>query len=167
MTRSGRTWGEVNAPPIVPASERRGGYTVLSAITPSGELFSRILDTPIDSDHYIEFLRGLLDQYPPLVIVLADHASFHRSHKGPDFVRAHRQRLRLFFFPRHAPHLNPDEPVWNEIKYRQLARQPIVNKQDLLIRLRSSLDTLKDNTARILSFFHLADTRYVLDLNQA
>ncbi len=101
MTRSGRTWGEVNAPPIVPASDRRGGYTVLSAITPEGELFSRILDTPMESDQYIEFLRGLLDQYPNLVIVLADHASFHRSHKVRDFVRAHRQRLRR---SRSSPH---------------------------------------------------------------
>jgi len=167
MTRSGRTWGEVNAPPIVPASDRRGGYNVLSAITPEGELFSRILDTPIESDRYIEFLRALLDQYPNLVIVLADHASFHRSHKVRDFVRAHRQRLRLFFFPRHAPHLNPDEQVWNEIKHRQLGRQPIIDKQDLLIRLRSCLEALKDNTTRILSFFHLADTRYVLDPDQA
>ena len=33
MTRSGRTWGEVNSTPIVQASDRRGGYNVLSAIT--------------------------------------------------------------------------------------------------------------------------------------
>jgi len=166
-TRSGRTWGEVNSPPIVPASDRRGGYPVLSAITPTGELFSRILEQSVDSDQYIDFLRSLLDQQPHPMLVITDHASFHCSKKVRDFVFAHRQRLRVFFLPRHAPHLNPAEQVWNEIKHRHLGREPILNKEDLLARLISNLNKLKNNTARILSFFHLADTQYVLSLNQA
>lgn len=167
MTRSGRTWGEVNSPPTVPASDRRGGYNAFSAITLPGEMYYRLVDKPIDSDRYIEFLQGMLDQHPNLLIVIADHASFHRSQKVRDFVRAHRHQIRLFFLPKHAPHLNPDEQVWNEIKHRQLGREPIINKEDLLARLFSNFNKLKDNAARIISFFHLADTRYILSLNQA
>ncbi len=167
MTRSGRTWGKLNSPPIVPASDQRGGYPVLSGITPQGEMDYRIVEKPIDSDLYIEFLQSLMDQHPPLLIVIVDRASYHRSKKVHDFVRAHRSQIRLYFLPKHAPHLNPDEPVWNEIKHRRLGREPIVDKEDLKVRLISNFKQLKDNVARILSFFHLADTRYVLNLNQA
>ena len=37
MTRSGRTWGEVDDPPVVLVVTQRGGYNVLSIITATGE----------------------------------------------------------------------------------------------------------------------------------
>jgi len=33
----------------------------------------------------------------------------------------------MFFFPPYAPKLNPDEQVWNEIKHRNLEKEPIKN----------------------------------------
>jgi hypothetical protein len=38
--------------------------------------------------------------------------------------------------------LNPDEPVWNEIKNNTLGKQPIKNKRDLKKRLYSALRSL-------------------------
>jgi transposase len=66
----------------------------------------------------------------------------------------------MFFFPTHSPELNPDEPVWNEIKPRRLGKQPIKNKPDLKKRLRSALKSLQRKAERIRSFFQLPDTRY-------
>jgi transposase len=166
MTRSGRTWGAVNSPPTVSASDQRGGYNVLSVIGPAqGELHYKIENGHIASEQYIEFLGKILREHPRPVIIIADHASFHSSKKLRDFVRAHRDQIRVFFLPRHAPHLNPDEQVWNEIKHRQLGRMPIIDKNDLKIRLTKSLEALQRNTMRVLSFFHLKDTRYVLNEN--
>ena len=168
MTRSGRTWGAVNSPPTVSASDQRGGYNVLSVIGPAqGELHYKIEDRHIASEQYIEFLEKILREHPRPIIIIADRASFHSSKKLRDFVRAHRHQIRVFFLPRHAPKLNPDEQVWNEIKHRQLGRMPIIDKDDLLIRLISSLEALRKNTMRVLSFFHLKDTRYVLNENTA
>lgn len=163
MTRSGRTWGEVNSPPVVSATDKRGGYNVLSAITLQGAFHSRIVDRSIDSKTFISFLEKLLCEHPRPIIFLLDHASFHKSKEVRDFVRANRHRIRVFFLPKHAPHLNPDEQVWNEIKHRKLGRQPIANKRDLLHRIFDELDALRRHPERILSFFHLKDTRYVLD----
>jgi len=165
MTRSGRTWGEVNSPPIVPASDKRGGYNALSAITLSDAFYYTIKDQHIGSDQYIGFLKMIIDQHPRPIIIVADHASFHRSKKVRDFVRGHRHKIRTFFLPKHAPALNPDEQVWNEVKHRQLAREPIIDKKDLKTQLSSSFRRLKHNAARIISFFHLKDTRYTLESN--
>ena len=38
LTRSGRTWGEVNSPPTLTVNQQHGGYNVLSAVTAKGEL---------------------------------------------------------------------------------------------------------------------------------
>ncbi len=84
-----------------------------------------------------------------------------------DFVRANRHRIRVFFLPRHAPHLNPDEQVWNEIKHRRLGREPIIDKKDLKSRLILNFEALRRDAVKLLSFFHLKDTKYVLAENTA
>ena len=38
MTRSGRTWGLVGKTPVVRVCTKRGGYNVLSMVTPTGEM---------------------------------------------------------------------------------------------------------------------------------
>lgn len=168
MTRSGRTWGTVNSPPTVVASDQRGGYNVLSAITAQHPtLYSSIISKTVRSEQYIAFLEQIIKAHPRPIIIIADHASFHCSQKIRDFVRAHRDRLRVFFLPKHAPQLNPDEQVWNEIKHRQLGREPVVDKQDLKNRLMFNLLKLKKDTQQLLSFFMLPDTKYVLGQNAA
>lgn len=75
--------------------------------------------------------------------------------------------MRVFFLPRHAPNLNPDEQVWGEIKHRKLGREPVVDKADLKSRLILNLEALRKNTTKILSFFHLKDTKYALESDAA
>jgi transposase len=61
-------------------------------------------------------------------------------------------RLRIFFLPRRAPEMNPDEQVWNEIKNHRIGKQPVENKMDLKRRLYSALRSVQKNTERIPSF---------------
>jgi len=158
--RSGRTWAAVGEPPQVRASDRRGGYNVLSIITAEGELHDSWEEANIDGNRYVAFLRQFLRGRTRPLIVIADQASFHRSVVVREFVRAHRAKIRLFFFPTHAPQLNPHEQVWNEIKHRRIGKQPVKNKIDLKKRIRSALKSLQLKAERIPSFFRLPDTRY-------
>lgn len=160
LTRSGRTWGEVNSPPTVTVNQQRGGYNVLSAILAKGELIFDIEEQTIDGKRYIEFLQKVLRGRVQPLIVIADNASFHRSKEVRDFVRAHRHQIRMFFFPPYSPKLNPDEQVWNEVKHRQLEKQPIKNKPDLNRRIDSALRFLQEKAEKIRSFFKLPDTKY-------
>jgi transposase len=160
MTRAGRTWGAVGHPPVVLATDRRGGYNVLSLVTAEGRLRYSVAEHTIDSDRYIAFLQQVLHGRTRPLILLADNASFHRSAAVRQFVRAHRTQLRMFFFPPHAPELNPDEQVWNEIKHRQVGKQPIKSKPDLKKRLFSALKSLQQKADKIRSFFQLPDTDY-------
>lgn len=160
QTRSGRTWGAVGQPPEVRVSDRRGGYNVLSIVTAQGELQSALEQKNMNGERYVEFLQQILSTRTRPLIILADQASFHTSTVVREFVRAHRTQLRLVFFPTHAPELNPDEQVWNELKHRQLGKQPIKNKTDLKKRIRSILKSLQHKAEKVRSFFQLPDTKY-------
>ena len=140
------------------------GYNVLSAITAQGEMSYSIKDGTINGERYIEFLEELIlnRKFPPILFV--DHATFHHSKQVRDYVRAHRSQLRIFFLPKRAPEFNPDEQVWNDIKNNRIGKQPVKNKLDLKDRLTFALDSLKQNTKRIISFFYLSDTQYVVNV---
>lgn len=159
-TRSGRTWGRRGHTPIVPVSMERGGFNVLSIVTPEGKMQYSVEEGHINGDVFIEFLKHLLrDRQRPLIL-LVDRASFHSSKPVRDFVHAHREKLRIFFLPRRAPEMNPDEQVWHELKTNRIGKQPVKNKNDLMKRLFSSLNSLQENTKKILSFFQLPRTKY-------
>ena len=160
MTRSGRTWGKVGQPPAVAVSDRRGGYNVLSIITATGDLRYSLEVTNINGERYVEVLQQVLRGRTRPLMIIADQASFHKSSAVHKFVRAHRTKIRLFFFPTHSPELNPDEQAWNELKHRQLGKQPIKNKTDLKKRIRSILKSLQLKAEKVRSFFQLPDTKY-------
>lgn len=160
MTRYGRTWGLCGKTPIIGVSMKRGGYNVLSVITAQGEMRFSIKEGTINGDIFVEFLEQLILNRDRPLILLVDHATFHSSKPVRDFVRAHRAQLRIFFLPKRAPELNPDEQVWNEIKNNRIGKQPVKDKDDLKERLLSALASLQKNTKRVMSFFQLPDTRY-------
>jgi len=160
MTRHGRTWGERGVTPVIKASMVRGGYNVLSAVTAQGSMDYSIKDGSINGRKYIEFLNQLIEDRCDPLILLVDHASFHKSKEVRIYVRANREKLRVFFLPKRAPAYNPDEQVWNEIKNNYIGKQPIKTKVDLKNRLTAAMDSLKENTKRVISFFKLPRTKY-------
>jgi transposase len=160
MTRHGRTWGPRGQTPIVKVSMQRGGYNVLSVVTAQGEMGYSIKEGAINGERYIEFLKEIIMNRERPIILLVDHATFHGSKRVRDFVHVHRGQLRIFFLPKRAPEFNPDEQVWNEIKNNRIGKQPVKNKVDLRERLVSALDSLKQNTKRVISFFSMPDTQY-------
>ena len=160
MTRYGKTWGLRGETPVIKVCTKRGGYNVMSVITTEGEMRYSVKESSINGDIFVEFLKHLIQGRDRPLILLVDHATFHHSKVVRNFVHAHRSKLRIFFLPKRAPEMNPDEQVWNEIKTNRIGKQPVKDKMDLKKHLYSALGSLQKNTKRILSFFRLPDTKY-------
>ena len=141
-------------------SDQRGGSNVLSIIPAAGDLQYALAAKNMNGERYVEFLQQLLSRRTRPLIIIADQTSFHNSTVVRECVRAHRTQLRLLFFPSHSPDLNPDEQGWNELKPRQLGKQPIKNKADLQKRIRSILKSLQRPAEKVRSFFQLPATSY-------
>jgi len=159
-THSGRTWGDVGHTPKVLATNKRGGYNVLSTVTAEGVMNYSISDESVDSSRYIKFLKQLIKGREKPLIIIADRASFHKSKEVRSFVRENRKRIRIYFLPKYSPELNPDEHVWRNIKDEKIGKQPIKDKPDLKKRLRSALVSLQRTSDMVISFFHFPETKY-------
>jgi transposase len=158
---NGRTWGEKGETPEVIASQRRGGYNMLSIVTAQGLLQYSIKDGTINEDSFIGFLRKLLKHRTRPLMLLLDRASFHCSKKVRRFVRAHRSQIRIFFLPTYSPKMNPAEQVWNAIKNNGLRRMLITTKSELKRKLKSQLRRLQMCKEKVKSFFKLRETSYI------
>ena len=99
MRRSGRTWGRVGSTPVVQVVMQRGGYNVLSIVTPKGEMNYSVTEESVNSERYIEFLGDLIQGRSCPLILIVDHAPFQGSQKVREWVRTHRSRLRVSFCP--------------------------------------------------------------------
>lgn len=159
---SGRTWGRIGETPKVIASGQRGRYNTLALVTPRGKLEYEVTGERVNSEIYIEFLEQALADCTKPLILLVDRASFHSSKTVRDFVRARRDRIRIYFLPKYAPDYNPTEQVWEEIKENNVRRQPIYSKFDLKKKLMNALKDLQTNTERVKSFFLLDHTKYAM-----
>jgi transposase len=157
---SGKTWGARGIRPEVRVTGKRGRLNILSVVTAQGQLRYHVTEASIRSKNYIQFLKQMIKGRERPLILIVDNASFHHSKLVRTFVCRHRHQIRLHYLPTYSSERNPDEHVWEEIKDKRLGRQPIKNKRDLKKRLRSALQSLQHHTGRVISFFHLPETRY-------
>ena len=157
---SGRTWGARGKTPEVIATAQRGRINILSIVTAEGKMQFSLKGENINSTVYIDFLKRLISGRKRMLILFVDRASFHHSERVKKFVRAHRNKIRIYFLPRYSPERNPTEQLWGEIKNNRIERQSIKNKADLKKQTFSTLRSVQHTISRILSFFQLPDTRY-------
>ena len=70
-----------------------------------------------DRAGFLQTLRHLCQRLRGYTIWLyVDGAGWHKGAAVDDFLRTH-PRLRLDYFPRDQPGLNPQERVWRRIRY--------------------------------------------------
>ncbi len=97
-----------------------------------------------NSDSFINWLNELDKAFPEgSMLVVLDNVGYHKSHKCLDWWQAHQERIRPFFLPAYAPHLNLMERLWRYLKgklscHRWWADQPALKKatEEILSHMR-------------------------------
>ena len=150
----GRSWGIKGERPIIQVTGKRGGVCAMSAVSPSGKLFFSIPRQRVNSDVFIEFLEGLLREYPRRqIVVIADQASAHTSKKTKAFVVS-QKRLALFYLPPYSPDYNPDEHAWDHLKNHALKAHSATTSDELARETRKQLRRMSQKPDLVRSFFH-------------
>lgn len=116
-----RTWAPVGETPILRCKLTHDHYSVISAITPTGELYLDMQTEAYDSAAIITFLEQLLAQIEGKLLIIWDGATIHRSQAVKAFLAAGAtERIWLERLPGYAPDLNPDEGIWHYLKHVEL-----------------------------------------------
>jgi transposase len=149
----GKTWGLVGHTPKQRVTGKRGGVSVLSAITSRGQLIFRLHDKRIASDEVIDFLGQMLRHHPKRhLVVVMDQAPPHTSKKTLAYIEGQR-RLHVFWLPTYSPDWNPDEKVWNHLKHQELKGHQAKTKAELKVLTEEKLTAMSANPHLLQGIF--------------
>ena len=152
-----RTWAPRGKTPIQYSWDRRDRLSVVSAITASPirrhmGLYFKLFDHNITADETEPFVAALLEHFPKGIILVWDRWMVHRS-AARRLAQRFEQRVVIEWLPAYAPELNPDEQVWNRVKYADLANFIPDNVQHLAKAVRNSLRKSRSKQSLLRSFF--------------
>ena len=116
-----RTHAPRGQPPILRVPLSCNHLSVISGITPDGELFLLAQERALTGAAVARCLRHLLEILPEPLPVIWDGGPIHRGQPVKDLLaEVGRGRLRVEPLPAYAPDLNPDEAVWSYLKRVEL-----------------------------------------------
>jgi len=157
---TGTTWAPQGQTPVIAATGRRFSLNMLSAISPRGELRFMLHDGTVTASVFIEFLKRLLVGATGPVFLIVDGHPTHKAKMVKTFVEGTQGKLRLFFLPPYAPHLNPDEVVWAHVK-RQVSSRLVQNKEEMKRLAMAALRRIQKLPELVKSFFQQSDCGYI------
>jgi transposase len=150
------TWAPRGQTPILkyPMWEH---LSVISAITPTGKLYTWIKDHAFKGEDIVCFLKHLLRQIAGKLLIIWDGLPAHRGQTVKQMLSdGAAKRLHLECLPGYAPDLNPDEGVWGYLKTVELANVCCHDLDELRYELRKAIARLRPKSHLIQSFFHQA-----------
>jgi transposase len=152
-----RTWAPKGCTPIQYSWDRRDRLSAISAVTVSPQrrrlgLYFALHEHNIRTAEVETFVAELLKHLPHGIILVMDRWSVHRA-AARRLQRRFPRRLRIEWLPAYAPELNPDEQVWTQTKYRDLANFLPQDVTDLGCAVRHSLEQTKTRQPLLRSFF--------------
>jgi transposase len=143
--------------PVLMETVTHDHLSVISGVTPQGQLFVAMHEGSITGREVVLFLLHLERSLPGPLIVIWDGASIHRGQEVQQFLAAgHARRIHLERVPGYAPELNPDEGVWHTLKDQELANVTCADLPQLRQELRRAIRRLRSRPEVIRGYFREA-----------
>ncbi len=107
----------------------------------------------ITSEEIIHFFKQILKHHKRRhIVVVMDKAPPHTSKKTGSFIKS-KKRLHRFLLPAYSPDWNPDEQVWNHLKYQELKGHQAKTKAEIKLLARKKLIKMSKNSHELRGIF--------------
>ena len=149
-----KTWAPIGKTPVLSHKLSRDHLSVISAISPEGDLYMQVRQTAFDSAGIIDFLDNLQEQIDGKIVVVWDGAPIHGSQKVKKYLAdGAAARLHLERLPGYAPELNPDEGIWHYLKHVEMKNLCCRDMPHLTQELGAAQQRLRDKPHIIRACF--------------
>lgn len=159
----GRTYGLKGKTPVVHTSGQRQSINAISAVNAKGGFWFDTYTGTLNGERFVEFLKNFMRSRRDPVMLVVDGHPAHKAKLVANYVKSLRGKLELHFLPPYAPDLNPDEFVWSYAKTNGVSKKPLRKNEALKDRVRSDLDSIRQNKKLIKSLFSEASVAYAKD----
>jgi transposase len=160
---AGTTWAPVGKTPTVAGSGRTRSISMVSAVSPRGELHFQVHEEGIRKEEFLEFCKMLIADMGRPVFLILDNSQVHRAKLLKEYIEQSDGMLTIFFLPPYSPDLNPDEWVWKNVKHDNLGRASVRSETQLAQFAEAALARLRELPEKVRSFFGDPALRYIRD----
>lgn len=112
-------------------------------------VFSSAMADALNTETYLQFISHQIKLYEKIVIVI-DSVRYHTSKTAQKFYDKNKERLKVIYFPKYSPKMNPTEQVWRKIK-KWLATRIWFTKNELEEQVAYALNN-RDFAVRIYDY---------------
>ena len=144
-----RTWSMKGKRPRMRVKERRDRISIVSAVSEEGETFFAITGESMRDHNIIAFLEQLLYEIRGFLYIFWDNITIHRSESVKEFLFDNNDRMITRRIPAYSPELNPDEWIWDALKYQELPNFCPTSKEELWHKAEETLLKLKADPERV------------------
>ncbi len=149
-----RTYAPVAETPLLKVIQTRDHLSLMSGVTPAGQLATLVRPRALTGLDSVTFLRHLGWYLGGKLLPIWDWASIHRAEEVKIFMASGgADDLHLERFPPYAPDLDPDEGVWNHLKNEELGNLSCADFQHLQVELTLAIRRMRRRPDLIQSFF--------------
>ncbi len=132
----------------------------ISAISNHGRVRFLTYTRTMNAALFLVFLERLLRSTTGKVFLIVDRLQAHKTPEVERWVAAHRDRLEVFYLPRYAPELNPDEYLNNDLKGNVNASGLPHDRQEERSRIQEFMRRLLHLPEHVMSYFQHPCVQY-------
>ena len=74
-----------------------------------------VSDNKMNAKSFLKLLYKIRKRFGKIILII-DRASWHKAKKVQKYFRKHRRELKIVWFPRGCPEMNPVEECWRQAK---------------------------------------------------
>jgi transposase len=153
-----RMWGPVGQQPEVPAPGKNEKRVVYGGVDyKTGKITYTVAKTK-SGQNFLIFLIALATAYAGRKVrLVCDNGRFHQTKAVRQWLRAHRDQIRVFWLPPYCPSLNMIERLWGHIKRTVLANVLFVTMDDLVGAFRRGVARINGHRNKMGFIFNHDD----------
>lgn len=137
----------------------------ISTITNHGEVRFMTYTQTMTAAVFLVFLRRLLRSTPGKVFLIVDRLRAHMTPEVQAWLAAHRDRIEVFYLPRYAPELNPDEYLNHDLKGQVNAAGLPHDQEEVRSRIQGFMRRLLHLPEHVMNYFSHPSVQYAAALD--
>lgn len=162
----GGGYSRVGRTPQLEVSGERFRVNMASTITNEGKVRFMTYTSTLTAAVFLQFLSQLLRGARKKVFLILDRHPAHEAEAVARWVRQRQEKIELFFLPRRAPELNPDEYLNNDLKGEVNAQRLPGTKRELESNIQGFMSQLKRLASHVKSYFLHPKVQYAAAATQ-
>jgi transposase len=126
---------------------------VAVALSNTGEFYYETYDRTLNGARFVEYLEGLIGATSRKVVLIIDRHPAHTAGLVERWLAAHAERIEVHYLPPHAPEINVEEYVNNDLKGNLHAERLPDTKSELLGQVQEFFRKLQSWPQRVVTYF--------------